>query len=368
MEIPGRGGGAGGGNGGDEGEDEGGDIGRGKGKGLRPPDLEVVIQRSGEFLKDFKKKAPALGIVVVVAIVVFMAFGSFYTIGPEELGVVRRFGKVVRTASPGPHFKAPFIENVLKPQVTKVHRLEVGFKTIDPGPPARYSSIEKESLMLTGDENIVAVEFIVQFKIRDPIEFLFIVREQRETIKDAAEAAMREVVGKTTISEVLTGGRFQVQQETKLLLQNILDMYDAGISVVAVQLQDVLPPKQVVDAFKDVASAREDRERAVEQAEGYRNDLMPKAKGEAEKIINEAMAYREANINKAKGDTSRFLQVLKEYRKAKDVTQKRIYIETMEEVLGRVDKFIIEGTVQKNLLPYIPLVREPKGAQGGTKK
>lgn len=345
MEMPGRGGGGGG--------------------GRRPPDLEVVIRKSADFFKDMKSKAPALVIVVVVLIVVFLAFGSFYTVGPEELGVVRRFGKVVRTAPPGPHFKVPFIENVLKPQVTNVHRLEVGFKTIDPGPPARYTSIEKESLMLTGDENIVAVEFIVQFKIRDPIEFLFNVRGQRKTIKDAAEAAMREVVGKTTISEVLTGGRFQVQQEVKALLQNILDSYDVGVSIVAVQLQDVLPPKQVADAFKDVASAREDRERAVEQAEGYSNDLIPKAKGLAEKIINEAQAYREANINKAKGDTSRFLQVLKEYRKAKDVTQKRIYIETMQEVLGRVNKFIIEGTVQKNLLPYLPLVREPRGVQGG---
>jgi membrane protease subunit HflK len=342
MEMPGRGGGGSGGG------------------GRRPPDLEVIIKNSQNFIKGLKNKASSLGIIIAVVVIIVVAMGSFYTVGPEELGVVRRFGKVVRTANPGPHFKIPFIENVLKPQVTKVHRIEVGFKTIDPGPPARYTSIEKESLMLTGDENIVAVEFIVQFKIRDPIEFLFNVRGQLKTIKDAAEASMREVVGKTTISEVLTGGRFQVQQEMKILLQAVLDKYDTGIAIVAVQLQDVLPPKQVFDAFKDVASAREDRERAVEQAEGYRNDLIPKAKGEAAKILNEAMGYREASINKAKGDTSRFLQVLKEYRKARNVTQKRIYIETMAEVLGRVDKFIIEGAVQKNMLPYLPLVREPK--------
>ncbi len=349
MEMPGRGGGSGGGG------------------GRRPPDLEVVIKNSQDFLKELKNKAPMVGIAIAVLVVLAVAFGSFYTVGPKEIGVVRRFGKVVRTTNPGPHFKVPFIENVLKPQVTKVHRIEVGFKTIDPGPPARYTSIEKESLMLTGDENIVAVEFIVQFKIRDPIEFLFNVRGQLKTIKDAAEASMREVVGKTTISEVLTGGRFQVQQEMKVLLQDVLDRYDAGISIVAVQLQDVLPPKQVFDAFKDVASAREDRERAVEQAEGYRNDLIPKAKGEAEKILSEAMGYKEASINKAKGDTSRFLQVLKEYRKARDVTQKRIYIETMEEVMGNVDKFIIEGTVQKNMLPYLPLGPKPR-PKGGNKK
>ncbi len=355
-------------------DDEGGGNGDGRDKGRshrknKPPDLRVILKKSDDFLKDFKKKAPSLIIGIVIAVVLFVGYGSFYTIGPEEVGVVRRFGKVVRTENPGPHFKIPFVENVLKPQVTNVHRIEVGFSTIDPGPPARYSSIDKESLMLTGDENIVAVEFIVQYKIMDPVKFLFNVRGQEKTIKDAAEAAMREVVGKTTISEVLTGGRFQVQQEAKAMLQNILDKYDAGVSIVAVQLQDVLPPEQVVDAFKDVASAREDRERSVEQAEGYRNDLIPKAKGEAEKIINEAMAYREANINKAIGDASRFNQVLKEYRKAKNVTKKRIYIDTMEEVLGRVDKFIIEGSVQKNLLPYLPLDRrERKAAQGGEKK
>lgn len=353
MEMPGRGGGSGSGTGG--------------GGGRRPPDLEVVIRNSQNFLRELKNKGPALGIIIAVVVVAIVAVGSFYTVGPKELGVVRRFGKVVRTANPGPHFKIPFIENVLKPEVTKVHRIEVGFKTIDPGPPARYTSIEKESLMLTGDENIVAVEFIVQFKIREPIEFLFNVRGQLKTIKDAAEASMREVVGKTTISEVLTGGRFQVQQEMKSLLQDVLDKYDAGIAIMAVQLQDVLPPKQVFDAFKDVASAREDRERAVEQAEGYRNDLIPKAKGEAEKILSEAMGYKEASINKAKGDTSRFLQVLKEYRKAREVTQKRIYIETMQEVYSRMDKFIIEGTLQKNLLPYLPLGREPK-PKGGKKQ
>ncbi|VAV84586.1 HflK protein [hydrothermal vent metagenome] len=322
---------------------------------------------SGEdLLKDLKKKIPAIGLIAVVGIILIIILGAFYTIAPEEIGVVKRFGKVVRTTDPGPHLKIPFIEHVLKPQVTKVHRMEVGFETIDPGPPARYRSIAKESLMLTGDENIIAVEFIVQFKISDPTAFLFNIRRPGKAIKDASEAAMREVVGKTMISSILTEGRFQVQQETKQLLQRILDSYDSGLSVVAVQLQDVLPPDQVADAFKDVASAREDRERAVEQAEGYRNDLIPKAKGYAEKIINEAQAYKEAKVNEAKGDTSRFLQVLKEYRKAKDVTQKRIYIETMEEVLSRMDKIIMEGAAAKNVLPYLPLRSERPANKGRT--
>lgn len=338
--------------------------GGGGGGGRKPPDVVVLFKKSGDFFKEFKKKAPSLGLVIVVIVVLFMGFGSFYTVAPEELGVVMRFGKVVRTTSPGPHFKIPWVETVLKPQVTKVHRIEVGFKTIDPGPPARYSSIKQEALMLTGDENIVKVEFIVQYKINDPGAYLFNIRNQRKAIKDASEAAMREVVGKNPIDEVLTEGRFQVQQETKQLLQNILDRYKSGVSVVAVQLQDVLPPGEVADAFKDVASAREDREKAEEQAEGYRNDLIPKAKGEAEKIINQAMAYKEAKINQAKGDTSRFLQVLKEYRKAKDVTNKRIYIETMEEVLGRMEKVILDGPAQRNVLPYLPIGREKPPAKG----
>jgi membrane protease subunit HflK len=331
--------------------------GRGGDEERKIPDLEEILKKAGDFSKGIKHKLPALGVLIVIIVLLVMGFGSFYVVAPEEVGVVKRFGKAVRTTQPGPHLKIPIIEKVLKPKVTKVHRLEIGFETIDPGPPARYRSVKEEALMLTGDENIIAVEFIVQFRIKDPIALLFNVRNPGKTVKDSAEAAMREVVGETPITDVLTEGRFQVQQKTKLLLQGILDRYNSGISIDVVQLQDVLPPEQVVAAFKDVASAREDREKAVEKAEGYKNDILPKAKGEAEKIINEAMAYKEATINIAKGDTSRFLQVLKEYRKAKDVTQKRIYVETMEDVLARVEKIIIEGNVQRNILPYLPLGR-----------
>jgi membrane protease subunit HflK len=331
------------------------------------PDLEEVLKKAGDFSKGIKHKLPVLAVIIVIIVVIVLAFGSFYVVDPEEVGVVKRFGKAVRTTQPGPHLKIPIIEKVLKPQVTKVHRLEIGFETIDPGPPAKYRSVKEESLMLTGDENIIAVEFIVQFRIKDPIALLFNVRNPGKTVKDAAEAAMREVVGKTPITDVLTEGRFQVQQEAKLLLQDILDRYDSGVTIDAIQLQDVLPPEQVAGAFRDVASAREDREKAVEKAEGYSNDILPKAKGQAEKTINEAMAYKEAIINIAKGDTSRFLQVLKEYRKAKDVTRKRIYVETMEDVLARVEKIIIEGNVQRNILPYLPLGRGSRSVEGGRK-
>jgi len=346
---------------------QGGVWGAPGGGGHRPPDVVVLLKNAGNFYNEFKSKVPSIGIVIVILAVISIGYGSFYTVAPEELGVVKRFGKVVRTAGPGPHFKAPLIETVLKPQVTKVHRIEVGFETIDPGPPARYNPIKKEALMLTGDENIVMVEFIVQYKIDDPEAYLFNIRDQSKALKDASEASMREVVGKNPIDEVLTEGRFQVQQEAKQLLQDTMNSYDSGITIVAVQLQDVLPPDQVVNAFKDVASAREDREKSEEQAQGYRNDLIPKAKGEAEKIVNEAMAYKEAKINQAKGDASRFLQVLKEYRKAKEVTRQRIYVETMQEVLGRMETVVISGAAEKNLMPYLPIGRERPVVKGGAK-
>lgn len=341
--------------------------GNGAGTGGRPPqpDIEEVLKKAGDFFRDFKKKGTTIWPIIVIAALLLLGLNGFYTVEPEEVGVVKRFGKAVRVTKPGPHLKIPIIEAVLKPQVTKVHRMEIGFRTIDPGPPARYRKIDKEAQMLTGDENIVAVEFIVQFKIKDPIAFIFNVRDQGKTIKDAAEAAMTQVVGKNLIDDVLTEGKFQVQQEIKSLLQKILDSYDTGIIVDMVQLQDVLPPDPVVASFKDVVSAREDRERAVEQAEGYKNDLIPKAKGGAEKIISEAMGYKEATINRAKGDASRFLQVLAEYSKARDVTRKKIYIETMEDVLSRVEKVIIEGKAGENFLPYLPLRRESE--KGGRK-
>ncbi len=321
----------------------------------RPTELDEALRRWGELFKGLKNMLPGIGALILVIVLIVLAFGSFYTVAPEEVGVVKRFGKAVRITQPGPHFKIPVVETVLKPKVTTVHRIEIGFRTIDPGPPARYRGVSEESDMLTGDENIVSVEFIVQYKIKDPIEYLFNFRDKGKTIKDAAEAAMREIVGKNLIDEVLTEGRFQVQQGTKKLLQEILDRYEAGVKVVAVQLQDVLPPEPVSAAFKDVASAREDKEKTIKQAEGFRNDLIPKAKGEAAKMVNEAMAYRESVINKAKGDASRFLQVLKEYRKAREVTRKRIYIETMEDILSRVDTIIMEGKAGQNLLPLLPL-------------
>ncbi len=336
--------------------------------GQGPPPIDEVVKKFEESLQSsfesVKRKLPGFWALVLVVLLVWLATG-IYIVRPDEQGVVKRFGEMVRTVGPGPHWHIPYpIETVLKPKVTKVHRVEVGFRTVSSGPPARYREVPSEALMLTGDANIVALEFIVQYRIKEPVPFLFNIRDQETTIKDAAEAAMREVVGKNQIDEVLTEGKLQVQEDTKILMQEILDRYEAGIKVDAVQLQDVLPPKPVIAAFKDVASAKEDREKTENLSLGYRNDILPKAKGLARQIINEAEAYKEAKINQAKGDVSRFLQVLQEYRKAKDVTRTRIYLETMEEVLAETDKILIDQQTSDKMLPYLPLERFRKGGAG----
>ncbi len=335
----------------------------GKGRSGRPemPDLD-------ELFRQFKRRfgiarIPWLTIVVVVVLILWVASG-IYIVAPAEMGVVQRFGRYVYTTTPGPHYHLPFpIEKVTKPKVKQVRRLEVGFRTIALVPTARYQHLTDEALMLTGDENIIDIQFIVQYHIKDPVKYLFNVYNIPKAVKDAAEASIREVIGKTNIDDALTVGKFKVQQDTKQLLQRILDNYEIGINVAAVQLQDVHPPQQVIKAFKDVASAREDKERAVNNAKGYRNDILPKAKGEAARITNEAEAYKEAVLKKAQGETARFLQVLKEYSSAKDITRQRLFLETMQEILPSMNKIIVEGAPGNNLLPLLPLgewVREER--------
>ena len=333
-------------------------------EGKERPDLKAVMDRIKNLMPF---KLPFLGryglipAFVVIAFLLWMASGIYF-VAPDEIGVVKRFGKAVRTTTPGPHYHLPVpIETVLKPKVTQVQRVEIGFRTIGDKQHGRYRTISAESLMLTKAENIVNMTFIVQYKISDAINFLFNVREQDKTVKDAAEAAMREVAGRNDIDDILTVGKFKVQQDTKKILQRILDSYGAGIHVVAVQLQDVHPPDQVMAAFKDVASAKEDKAKMVNEAYGYRNEILPRAKGKAAQITNDAIGYKESRIISAQGDVSRFLQVLEQYKVAKDVTKKRLYIETMEEILPSINKIVVEGKMGGNVLPYLPLKKEISG-------
>ena len=292
-------------------------------------------------------------------IVVLWLLSGIYIVRPDEQGVVRMFGKAVRVTQPGPHYHLPRpIERVNKVKVKQVRRIEIGFRTSSPGPPAQYRFVPEESLMLTGDEQIVDAQTIVQYQIKNPEEFLFNVKDlemSQGALMDAAEVALRQVVGQRPIDDVLIGEKLQIEIDIRELLQQIIDGYNSGLRVVEVKLQTVRPPKEVASAFSDVVSAKEDKDRLIKEAEGYREDVLPKARGQAQKIIREAEGYKAERIKRAQGDADRFLSVLKEYTKAKDVTRKRLYLETMGRVLPGIRKFVIDSEVGGNLLQFLPL-------------
>ena len=308
-----------------------------------------------EKIPKLKFSKTILSIILVLVIALYLASGIF-VVAPEEQGVVRRFGKFIRIESPGLNYHLPYpIETVVTPAVTRVKRVEIGFRTISPGPPARYQKFPAEALMLTGDENIVSAEAIIQYKIKDPVSYLFNIILPEETVKSAAEAALRQVIGERKIDEALTIGKYEIQEETKKLLQDLLDSYESGIFVVAVQLQDVNPPKEVQDAFKDVASAKEDKSKYINEAQGYKNDLIPKARGEAVKMTKEAEGYKIERIRKAEGDVAKFNSILTEYKKGEYITQARIYLETMEEILPNMNKVIVDLKENQSLINLLPL-------------
>jgi len=315
---------------------------------------EKIINLAEKIPKlKFSKKI--FGFILVLVIALYLASGIF-VVAPDEQGVVRRFGKFIRIESPGLNYHLPYpIETVVTPAVTQVKRLEIGFRTISFEPPARYREIPVEALMLTGDENIVSAEAIVQFKIKDPVSYLFNIILPEQTVRSAAEATLRQVIGERKIDEALTVGKYEIQEETKRLLQKLLDSYKAGILIVAVQLQDVNPPKEVQDAFKDVASAKEDKSRYINQAQGYKNDLIPKARGEAVKMTKEAEGYKIERIKKAEGDVAKFNSILTEYKKGESITQARLYLETMEEILPNMNKIIVDLKENQSLVNLLPL-------------
>lgn len=297
--------------------------------------------------------------MIAIGLVLWLLTGT-YIVGPDEVGVVQTFGKHSRISQSGLNYHLPYpIETVQTPKVTEVKRVEIGFRTTGKN---QFRTIEKESLMLTGDENIVDAELIVQYKIKDPVAYTFNFVKPEQTVREAAEATLRTIIGRHKIDEALTAGKFMIQEESKFLLQSILDKYETGIFVVAVQLQDVSPPKQVIAAFKDVASAKEDKNRMINQAEGYRNNVIPKARGEAQAMLREAEGFRVARIARAEGDVAKFNAMLVEYKKGKDVTRKRMYLETMEEILPNIEKYIVPDGDGSNLLNLLNL-----NAQGGVK-
>jgi len=316
------------------------------------------------FGPDFKFNLFWLKLIIPALVVVWLLSG-IYIVRPDEQGIVRRFGKAVRVTQPGPHYCLPQpIEKVDKVKVKKVRRIEIGFRTVSTGQPARYRFMPEESLMLTGDEQIVDAQIIVQYLVKDPGKFLFNVRKleaERGALMDAAEVALRQVVGQRPIDDVLITEKLQIEIDIRELLQRIIDRYDSGLKMVEVKLQTVRPPKEVAAAFSDVVSAKEDKERLVKEADGYREDLLPKARGRAASIIRGSEAYKAERVKHAQGDAEKFLAILKEYEKAKDVTRKRLYLETMEQILPGIRKFVIDPGAGGNLLQFLPL------EQGGVK-
>ncbi|HIC76284.1 MAG TPA: FtsH protease activity modulator HflK [Candidatus Dadabacteria bacterium] len=293
----------------------------------------------------FKK----LLIWVPTVFVILAILSSIYTIDPGEVGVIQRFGKLSTFTDPGLHFKVPFVDSLTKVNVEKIRRIEIGFRS-----DRRRINVLQESLMITKDENIVDAQAIVQWKIKDPGNFLFKVASPVLTIKNTAEVALRSVMGVTNIDDAMTTGRDEIQVKTKEFLQHLLDTYSSGVQITDVKLQIVDPPEEVKDAFNEVVRAKEDKEKVINEAKGFFEDIIPKARGEAEKMILDAEAYRQKRISTAKGDTARFNQIYSEYRKDKEVTRTRIYLEKLEVILQKPKK-IIGTDSSSGALNLIPL-------------
>jgi membrane protease subunit HflK len=295
-------------------------------------------------------------LAVLVAFSVYAAFG-FYEVAPDEQAVVLRLGRYARTAGPGLQWHAALIEEVERRRVTVTLEEEFGYRTIDPGPPAVYEEQPDEKRMLSGDTNVVNVEFVLQYRISDLARYLFDVEDVPQVVRDVAEAVMREVVAQRPIDDVLTEVKGPIEDEAEQLIQQVLDSYGAGVSIQNVRLQDVEPPDEVKAAFADVVGAEQDRERLILEAQGYADEVVPKARGAAEATLNQAQAYQEAKVLRARGEAERFKALLTEYRKAPQVTRERLYLETLEEILPLMDKVIIEQDQGERVLPYLPLGR-----------
>jgi membrane protease subunit HflK len=337
------------------------------GGGQQPPDLEELLRRSQEKVKNlFPGGGPVgtgrkgLALVGLVILGLWLASG-IYTVQPDEQGLVLRFGKLDRVTTPGLkyHLPAP-IESVEKVPVTRINRIEVGFRSSGQQPgsvrttPAR--EVNDEALMLTGDENIIDINFVVLWRIGDAADYRFNVRDPENTVKAASESVMREIIGQTPIVEATTEGRRAIELRAREQLQQLMNEYGTGILVDEVQLQKADPPAEVIEAFRDVQRAQADRERAQNEAEGFANDIIPRARGDAERLMQEAQAYRQEAVARATGEAERFKTILAEYTKAQDVTTRRLYLETMEQVLKGVNKVIIDGKQGANsVVPYLPL-------------
>jgi modulator of FtsH protease HflK len=343
------------------------------GGGSTPPDLEELLRRSQDKLKRVLPGGNLGGrgfVLLLVAAVAIWGLSGFFRVQPDELGVVLRFGKYTRDARPGLNYHLPYpIETVLLPKVTRVNRIDIGMRLVeDLRRGSTVRDVPEESLMLTGDENIVDVDFSVFWVVKPDgaADYLFNIQMPEGTVKAVAESAMREIIGRSDIQPILTGARQNIETRVQELMQKILDDYGAGIQVTQVQLQKVDPPSQVIDAFRDVQAARADLERAQNEAQTYANRVVPEARGRAAQIMQSAEAYKEQTVAEARGQTARFLKVYDEYKKAPEVTRQRIYLETMERLLGSNQTIILDSGGAGSVVPFLPLDQftrpQPKAA------
>ncbi len=332
--------------------------------GPTPPDLEEILRRGQDKLRRYLPGGNLGGrgfALIVLGVLALWGFSGFFRVEPDELGVVLRFGQQVREVQPGLNYHLPYpVEKVLTPKALRVNKIDIGMRVVDDtrrgGTTTR--DVPEESLMLTGDENIVDVDFSVLWKVKPAGvgDYLFNIQNPEGTVKAVAESAMREVVGRSEIQPILTGARQTIENAVQELMQKTLDHYGAGIFVQQVQLQKVDPPTQVIDSFRDVQAARADLERAQNEAQTYANRVVPEARGRVAQITQAAEAYRQQTVAEATGQTSRFLKIYEQYKKAPDVTRERMYLETMERVLGGADKIILDpGAGGSGVVPYLPL-------------
>ena len=342
----------------------------GSGNNPQPPDIEELLKRSQDKMKSF---LPGNGgakplVLLLIAVIGFWSLSGMYRVEPGQQGVELLFGKYVKRTPPGLHIWFPTpIGEVIKPDVERTNTLNVGFRGEGDITRGGGRDVPLESLMLTSDQNIIDIDFVVQWRIKNAAEFLFNIRDPELTIKLAAESSMREIIGHTPLEDALTVKRQSVQQEAKDLLQTILDEYKTGVAVAEIQLLKVDPPQEVIDAFNDVQRAKQDQERSVNEATAYKNDIVPRAKGEAQKMIQGANAYKEKVVKEAQGEAERFLSVYESYVVAKDVTTRRLFLERMQDVFSKSEKVIIDGgngTGAGGVIPYLPLP-ELKKRSGG---
>jgi membrane protease subunit HflK len=340
------------------------------GGGSTPPDLEELLRRSQDKLRTVLPGGNLGGkgvMLLILAGLLVWGISGFYRVDTNEYGVVLRFGAFDRYAGPGLNYHLPYpIETALTPQITVVRQIHIGMRQVDDlrrGSTVR--DVPEESLMLTGDENIVDVDFTVFWQVKkDKVsDFLFNIQQVENSVKAVAEAAMREVVGRTSIQPILTGARAGIELEVQELTQKILDFYGAGVVVTQVQMAKVDPPQSVIDSQRDVQVARADAEKAQNEAQRYANSIVPEARGKAAKIQQDSEAYREQTVAEAKGQAARFLKVYEEYKKAPEVTRQRIYYETMEKLFSGTDKIIIDSGASTGAVPYLPLPELTRPAQ-----